>query len=118
MRRARAESTGFPAGEFAAVTAMSVIEHKVDTAAFFREAARLLRPGGILFLSTDYWSEPAATAAGDRIFAPDDIARLIGEAAAATLRPLCEPALEVGSPVIREAGLSYTFLTLAFERAA
>jgi len=38
------------------------------------------------------------------------------EAASAKLVPLCQPELDVGSPVIEESGLRYTFLTLAFER--
>ena len=116
MRRCRAEETGFPAGAFAAVTSMSVIEHEVDTAAFFQEAARMLRPGGILFLSTDFWSEPMVALTGDRVFGPEEVDRLVREAIAVDLQPLCRPELEVGSPVIEENGLRYTFLTLAFER--
>lgn len=118
MQRRRAEATGFPAGEFAAVTSMSVIEHQVDTASFFSEAARMLRPGGILFLSTDFWSAAMVTSAGDHVFGPADVDRLFAEAESAALRPVCRPQLDVGSPVIEEAGLRYTFLTLAFERAS
>jgi len=117
MRRSPAEETGFPTGAFAAVTAMSVIEHRVRTADFFTEASRLLQPGGILFLSTDYWSSPIRVASGDSVFGPDDILRLVAEAANAGLVPVEEPALDVGSPVIAEHGLRYAFLTLAFERS-
>jgi SAM-dependent methyltransferase len=116
MKRASAEATTFQSGIFGAVTSMSVIEHGVDTAFFFRESARLLRPGGILFLSTDYWSRPMRTQGGDRVFGPADVARLAREAEAEGLLPLCKPELEVGSPLIEESGLRYTFLTLAFER--
>jgi 2-polyprenyl-3-methyl-5-hydroxy-6-metoxy-1,4-benzoquinol methylase len=115
MRRARAEATGFPESYFSAVTAMSVIEHRVLTILFFREAARLLHANGLLFLSTDYWSAPMTTAAGDHVFGPADVRRLTTEAAHAGFRLLDEPDLEVGAPVILEGGLRYTFLTLAFE---
>jgi SAM-dependent methyltransferase len=118
MRRSRAENTTFPSAEFAAVTSMSVIEHSVDTEAFFREVARLLRPGGILFLSTDYWTTPMVNRLGDAVFGPDDVRRLIAEAGSASLRPICDLDLEVGTPLIAELGLRYTFLTLAFERSA
>lgn len=37
------------------ITCLSVIEHGVDFDAFSREAARLLSPGGNLFLTFDYW---------------------------------------------------------------
>jgi SAM-dependent methyltransferase len=116
MKRSGAEETTFPTANFGAVTSMSVIEHSVDTAAFFREAARMLRPGGILFLSTDFWSRPMTTSTGDRVFGPEDVDRLTQEAVSVELVPLCQPQLEVGAPLIEESGLRYTFLTLAFER--
>lgn len=118
MRRTPAENTTFPKNEFAAVTAMSVIEHAVDTRAFFGEAMRLLRPGGVLFLSTDYWREPLVTAAGDRVFGPEDVDCLVREATSVGLRPLCEPERDVAEAVIAEGGLRYTFLTMGFEHPA
>lgn len=42
-------------GTVGAVTAVSTVEHGVDVDQFFRTARRLLRPGGLLCLSTDYW---------------------------------------------------------------
>lgn len=36
---------------------VSVIEHGVDLPAFFAEVSRLLKPNGLLFLTTDYWQE-------------------------------------------------------------
>ncbi len=37
------------------ITCLSVLEHGVDYQAFAREAARLLHPGGRLFVTFDYW---------------------------------------------------------------
>jgi SAM-dependent methyltransferase len=55
-------ATRFPDGHFDAVTCLSVIEHGVDLDAYFREMARVLRPGGVLVTSTDYFAEPTGTA--------------------------------------------------------
>jgi SAM-dependent methyltransferase len=58
LRQRSLYATGLPAASAAALVALSVIEHGVDPDRFFAECARLLRPGGLLFVSTDYWPEP------------------------------------------------------------
>ncbi len=50
-------SLSYPDEQFAAVTSISVIEHGVDLGKFFAETARILKPGGWLLVSTDYWPE-------------------------------------------------------------
>jgi len=54
-------ATGFPDGFFDAITCMSVIEHEVPLQPYFEEMYRLLKPGGILITSTDYYPEPIDT---------------------------------------------------------
>lgn len=44
-----------------AVTCLSVIEHGVSEEEYFAECGRILRSGGLLFTSTDYWCEPVDT---------------------------------------------------------
>lgn len=114
MRRARAESTGFPAGEFGAVASMSVIEHHVDTPRFFAEAMRLLRPGGRLVVSTDFWPEGGKTESGV-IFSTADVERLLAEAESVGFEAPARP-LELDDPE-RVIG-NYTFLFLAFDKPA
>ena len=125
MRVAPVERTGFPSGAFGTVASMSVVEHGVDTPRFFAEAARLLRAGGVLVVSTDYWPEEVETRdlrrfAGlhgrDRVFARPDVERLVEEAAAAGLELEGDLDLDVETPVIEEEGLRYTFLALAWRR--
>ncbi len=48
--------TGFADGEFQNITCLSVIEHELDFNAFAREVSRLLKPGGRLYVSFDYWT--------------------------------------------------------------
>ncbi len=127
LLRVPVEDTGLPAGQFGVVASMSVIEHGVDTPRFFAEASRLLRPGGLLIVSTDYW--PTAIAVGnlrrftashgpDRIFNAPEIENLCDEARAAGL--LAPTSLDLGAsdPVVNSSGFRYTFLTLGFRRAS
>jgi SAM-dependent methyltransferase len=42
-------------GRFDIITCISVIEHVEEIRKFFRACHMLLKPGGLLFLTTDYW---------------------------------------------------------------
>jgi SAM-dependent methyltransferase len=53
--RADITRTHYPDGYFDAVTCLSVLEHGVDCRAFLTEMARIIRPGGLLIVSVDYW---------------------------------------------------------------
>jgi SAM-dependent methyltransferase len=46
--------TPYPDGFFGAITCLSVVEHGVPPEALAAEADRLLRPGGVLILTTDF----------------------------------------------------------------
>ncbi|MDP9172783.1 MAG: class I SAM-dependent methyltransferase [Planctomycetota bacterium] len=48
-------TTQLPANSFQNLTCLSVLEHGVDYKALATEAARLLAPGGRIYLSFDYW---------------------------------------------------------------
>ena len=120
FRRADLTDTGFDAASFDAITAMSVIEHGVDVNAYLREMARLLRPGGLLITSTDFWCEPVPTSGiypygrkfGEmRVFQPRDIRELIREARLRGLQLDGDLNLECGDRVVtwQRVGLSYTF---------
>jgi SAM-dependent methyltransferase len=49
-------STFFENSTFDFVTCLSVIEHEVDFSKFAKEVSRLLKSGGHLFVSFDYWN--------------------------------------------------------------
>ncbi|ACL73430.1 Methyltransferase type 11 [Thioalkalivibrio sulfidiphilus HL-EbGr7] len=53
--------TRFPDGHFDAIACLSVVEHGVDLEAYFREMSRILKPGGVLITSTDYFETPTDT---------------------------------------------------------
>lgn len=79
-------NTDFPDDAFDAVTCLSVVEHGLDLRAYFQEMARILRPGGLLITSTDYWEPPidtggrAAYGAPVHIFCEEEIRSALGVA--------------------------------------
>ena len=119
-------NTDYGNGSFDAVTCMSVIEHGVPLVAFVAETARILRPGGVLIVSTDYDQVPPTTVdlqaygVPVHIFGPDEIRAFVDEAGRHGLRLLGELALEhTERPVHwKRVGLDYTFIRLSFERIA
>jgi SAM-dependent methyltransferase len=118
--------TGLAEGSVGAITCMSVIEHGVPVEGFLRESARILRPGGVLVISTDFDAEPPDTtgkiAYGTpvHIFSPAEIRSLVEQAARFGLR-LSGELGDLQHPVRpvhwRRQELDYTFIRLTFERA-
>lgn len=117
-------ASDFPDARFDAVTCLSVIEHGVPLTPFLTETARILRPGGLLVLSTDYDADPPDTAGLTmyggpvHIFGPDEIRDLVASAAGHGLDLLGELVLTHPQRPVRWArtGLDYTFIRLAFRR--
>ncbi|WP_432565298.1 glycosyltransferase [Kineococcus sp. SYSU DK003] len=127
FRRGDVTDTGLAAASLDAVTCMSVIEHGVPVRPFLTETARILRPGGILALSTDYDADPPDTSgitaygAPVKIFSPDDLRNLVATASAVGLDLVGELTDEVLAhperPVHwKRTGLDYTFVLLTFVR--
>ncbi|MCB9560852.1 MAG: class I SAM-dependent methyltransferase [Kofleriaceae bacterium] len=121
-------NTGLPAASFGAITCLSVIEHGVRVDDFLAEAARLLRPGGVLVVSTDYWPDPVDTrgqyayGVPIQIFTRADLTAAVAAAARHGLVPSApiDDALAVvpaEAPVRWDrVALDYTFAVLTFVR--
>jgi 2-polyprenyl-3-methyl-5-hydroxy-6-metoxy-1,4-benzoquinol methylase len=118
-------STGLPSAAYDFLTCISVIEHGVKLDAFAKECARLLKPGGLAYVSTDYWSEPgdptrqnAARSAGT-IFDRQGIAAFLSCCEAHGLTPLSGGDIpECKERVVHHLGSSYTFLSVILRRTA
>jgi SAM-dependent methyltransferase len=117
-------ATTFPNGSFAAIACLSVVEHGVDIERYLGEAGRLLRPGGVLVTSTDFWCEPVdvtgleAYGGPVRIFGPEDLAGWLDTAAGHGLEPVRPLDLRCGERVVtwERLGLHYTFANVVLRR--
>jgi len=119
-------STHYRDGWFDAITCMSVVEHGVPLDGFAAESARILRPGGLLVLSTDYDQEPPDTTGKTaygvpvKIFGPEDIRQFVKTAEGHGLDLVGELRLEHADRPVhwKRTGLDYTFIRLTFARSS
>ena len=110
--------TKFKDGTFEAITCLSVIEHGVDMNAYFKEMSRILKPGGILFTSTDYWQDHIDTENKEaygcpiKIFTAEDIRRFIRIAEFFGFESLAPLELDCVDKVVAwpQFNLHYTFV--------
>ena len=110
----------------AAVTCLSVLEHGVPLVPFLSEVTRILRPGGILALSTDYDENPPQTdgksAYGQpvHIFSPAQIKDLVANAqhrGLSLLGDLTDLSHDERPVRWRRMGLDFTFILLIFKKS-
>lgn len=120
--------TDFEDQAFDAVTSISVVEHGVPLAEFFNEMQRVLRPGGLLIVSTDYWPEPIDCTGiypyGEEmgemmVFDQQSMRHLLGEAESAGFEPITPVDLTTHEKVVHweRVDRRYTFIYLAWRKA-
>jgi 2-polyprenyl-3-methyl-5-hydroxy-6-metoxy-1,4-benzoquinol methylase len=118
--------TNFTQHFFDAATCLSVLEHGVDLHSFISEMSRLIRPGGYLLVSIDYWNDQINTDglyafnAPIHIFHEQEIINFIQLAEAFGFEVLGtkQSILKCKEKAVRwkEAGLDFTFLFLSFRK--
>jgi SAM-dependent methyltransferase len=114
----------FPSAFFDAITCLSVIEHGVPLESYFREMHRLLKPGGLLITSTDYYPRPVNTqgmlahGAPVKIFSKAEIQSALSLAQDIGLRSTGEVDLECTDKPIRwdAYDLEYTFVLFTLQK--
>ena len=118
------ESTSYAASRFDFVTCLSVIEHGVDPVRYLQEAHRILKPGGYLITSTDYWCEPLAVGALQAydqpvtIFSQMDVEHILEEAVRSGFSLVGQIDFACGEPVVqwRRMNLRFTFILFILRR--
>ena len=118
------EQAPFDDQSFDVITCMSVIEHGVNETAYVHEMSRILRPGGYLITSTDYYPVPIPThgkvafGVPIRIFTKSDITRLLDSAGASGLRSDGDIEFDCTQTPIQWKGLRYSFIMFVLRKAA
>jgi len=124
LRKADITQTGFPSDYFDLASCISVIEHGVDLDKFLAESSRILKPGGLLFITTDYWPEEIKIDPdlqpynlSWKIFSQSDIVRFIKQASEFGFS-LCE---ETTIPSCSQKcaawnGREYTFINVVLKK--
>lgn len=110
-------------GTFAAVTAISVIEHGFDGPRLLREMSRVLKPGGYFLASVDYWPDKIDTSGVReygmdwRIFSEEELRAFLHQAAGHGLSPAGEADFGARDRVVTWNGRSYTFAWFALRKS-
>jgi len=114
--------SGLPSASCAAITSISAIEHGHSTDRLLDEVGRVLKPGGYLVGSTDYWPEQIATSGvsifgmDSPIFSAAEMAALFAAAESRGLRPVGPLAYGAQTPAVHFAGRDYTFAWFALRK--
>lgn len=116
--------TPFVSGSCDVAISISVIEHGVELPAFFAEVSRLLKTDGLLFLTTDYWSEYLEIDSSIKpfglewkVFCQADIEQLIALAKENNLVLEGSGGIPAGSDrPIAWHNYNYTFMALLFRK--
>ena len=115
-------SSGYPDNYFSAVTSLSVIEHGVPFNDYFKEMNRILKPGGFLLTTTDYWHEKLETerfkvfGAPMKVFIPKEIKECLSIAFKFGFNevPLVIP--DCNEPCVTFNNFHYTFLFFLLQK--
>jgi len=116
--------TRFESESFQAITAISVIEHGLNSELLLAEVSRLLRPEGYLIASFDYWPEKVDTSGitffgmSWTIFSELDVRQFLEKARLFNLTPRGEINLSGGDRPIKCAQKEYTFAWMVLQKKA
>lgn len=117
--------SGLDSSAYDAVTCLSVIEHGVNLSDYFSEMSRILKPGGILITSADYFEtkidsrEQIAYNVPIKIFTGEEITEALKIANSFGLQLISPLDLSSNEKVIywEKYNLSYTFIIFSLRKS-
>jgi len=115
-------NTGFDNNSFNAITSVSVIEHGLDSYKLFTEMSRILKIGGYILISFDYWPNKIDTSNIKlfnmewNIFSKEEVELLIKEASNQNLEPINKISFDANTKAISHVGFNYTFGLIIFKK--
>lgn len=115
----------FAPQSFQFLTALSVVEHGVLMRRYLRKAYELLKTGGFLLTSTDYWEEAIVTedkyrrsqSGEEQIFGPQDITEIFGEAMPLGFELYDGCDFGMSEKLVHWKGKAYTFTFLVLRKS-
>jgi ubiquinone/menaquinone biosynthesis C-methylase UbiE len=117
--------TPYKDGQFDCITSLSVIEHGVDLESYFKEMSRILKSGGVILTSTDYWPDKIQTQDVPRtmtfglpwnIFSKREIIELISISERHGFKLLIPLEYTATERVVHYLGKAYTFIVFGLEK--
>ncbi len=115
-------NTNFDNNSFNAITSVSVIEHGLDSKKLFKETSRILKVGGYILMSFDYWPNKIDTSNIKlfnmewNIFSKEEVKSLIKEASDQNLEPINNISFDAYTKAISHIGFDYTFGLIIFKK--
>lgn len=114
--------TPFESESFQVITAISVIEHDLNSKLLLAEVSRLLHPGGYFVASFDYWPDKVDTSGISffgmdwNIFSEQEVRGFLAEASEYGFTPAGEMNLASVDRPIKCAQKNYTFAWLVLQK--
>jgi SAM-dependent methyltransferase len=115
-------ATKFDDAAFNAIVCLSVIEHGLEIRSFLKEMNRILKPGGVLYISTDYWPEKIESGGVKpwgldwTVFCHEEIAEIVRAARDVGLTAQDPEIPKAGVPLVKWSGRAYTFLSMVLTK--
>jgi len=125
LQRANITKTPFQPESYDIAISISTIEHGVDIDRFLAEAGRILKPNGLLFITTDYWDDKIRTDRSAQafglswqVFSRDQIETMVRVASNFGLVLIDKTAIpQCSSRPVLWHNSSYTFIAMLFTKA-